>query len=70
MSSLCRLQLTLSDSTFPPALRPIRPPLNLKSVGDQYPTYVIGTFGDGTTLDITGSTQTVFSSNNTQVPSW
>lgn len=43
------------------------PWLNLVAIGDQYPIRVIGTFVDGSTLDVTGSSRTVFSSNNTQV---
>jgi hypothetical protein len=41
--------------------------LNLTLVGDQFPVQVIGTFGDGSTLDLTDSTQTVYTSNNAQV---
>ena len=39
----------------------------LNLVGDQMPVRVIGTFGNGSTLDLTSSTQTVYTSNNTQV---
>lgn len=41
--------------------------LTLNSVGDQYPLHVIGTYSNGTTLDVTQSTQLSFSSYNTQI---
>ena len=43
--------------------------LYLKSVGDQFPLQVIGTFSDGSTLDVTHSTLMTYTSNNTQVAS-
>lgn len=39
----------------------------LNLVGDQMPVRVIGTFSDGSTLDMTASSQTSYTSNNTQV---
>jgi uncharacterized protein (DUF779 family) len=41
--------------------------LVLNLVGDSVPVQVVGTFGDGSTLDLTNSTQTVYTSNNAQV---
>jgi IPT/TIG domain/Bacterial Ig-like domain (group 2) len=41
--------------------------LTLNSVGDQYPLHVIGTYSNGTTLDVTHSTQLAYSSFNTQI---
>jgi hypothetical protein len=41
--------------------------LTLNSIGDQYPLHVIGTYSDGTSLDVTQSTQLSYSSYNTQI---
>jgi hypothetical protein len=41
--------------------------LTLNSVGDQYPLHVIGTYSNGTKLDVTQSTQLSYSSYNTQI---
>ena len=41
--------------------------LTLNSVDDQYPLRVIGTYSNGTTLDVTQSTQLSYSSYNTQI---
>jgi len=58
------------EPQFVPTSIVANPPwLNLNSIGDQFPIRVIGTFVDGSTLDVTGSSRTVFTSNNTQVAS-
>jgi hypothetical protein len=41
--------------------------LTLNSIGDQYPLRVIGTYSNGTKLDVTQSTQLSYSSYNTQI---
>ncbi len=41
--------------------------LYLGSIGDRFPLQVIGSFSDGSTLDVSHSTQMTYTSNNTQV---
>ena len=41
--------------------------LTLNLVGDQFPMRVVGTFANGTTLDVTHSTLLSYASNNTQI---
>ena len=56
------------ETQFLPTSMSVSPTvLTLHTVGDHYPIHVMGTFNDGTVLDVTRSSRLAYSSSNTKV---
>lgn len=52
---------------MPTAINPQIPSLSFKALGEQFPLVLLGTFSDGSVLEVTESTYVTYSSGNTSV---
>lgn len=59
--------IDVERADMPTAINPQIPQLSFKALGEQFPLVLLGTFSDGSVLDVTESSYVTYSSGNTAV---
>lgn len=61
------VQVDVERPDMPTAINPQIPQLSFKALGEQFPLVLLGTFSDGSILDVTESSYVTYSSGNTAI---